>query len=99
MINSDLIQLGFCQNRWIWFHLLGALIVSKVLISLNMSPILGVGILALATEAVELGILYDNTNTKFSDNIVRTYGSIKNYLYDTTGDLIGAFLVSIIMIF
>ena len=78
------------KNCWLWFHILGGGILAKIFEAyINYPTVLLVLYTAFAWEIFEL--FYD-------DNPKKTYGSIKNWIADSTGDILGAVLMAWIVV-
>jgi len=105
IINSKLVKLGFCQNYWITFHIYSAMIgvIIMGLLGLSNTQILGVSFLIMILwELVEFK--YEIQNVMLKKNIKGIDWSLTNYkykekwIYDTVGDILGAFISVVIMI-
>ena len=72
-------------NRWLWFHILSGGFIAKVapMILQNYSPFAIVAIMAVFWEIIEL--YWEGW---------RTYGSVKNWIADSLGDILGALLMA-----
>ena len=89
--NSKLIDMGFCRNKWLWFHLFSALILFKALVACGiavMTAAIIVSIVAILWEVVEF---YVENGGKW-DNVVKNYGSVEKWKWDTIGDVLGVIL-------
>jgi hypothetical protein len=98
-ILKDFLFIGLCGNSWLWFHILGAAIgVKFFLLKTDWSHrtiILTVLALALGWEFIEFFLeLGGNLN-----NALAIYGSTKNWLLDTLGDIFGAMSIAGIMLY
>ena len=93
-ILNDFLFYGFKDNRGLWAHIAGALLLSKIFGAWWFNDtysqvIVDVFAVALVYEFFEL--MFQNKR------IPLIYGSWKRYAYDTAGDIIAAVLVAVIV--
>lgn len=94
---SKLIEYGFCQNKFLWFHINAAGILLKGLLFFNIEKWLALSItivVAIIWEIIEYYLENGGDNKKIKQN----YGSIEIWKYDTTGDVLGVLIMLLIMI-
>lgn len=84
---------AFLGNIWLWFHILAAGISAKVGL-MFLSQIQTFYYLAIAMLLWELGELLTIMITKNNP-----YGSLRYFLYDASGDVLGTMAITIIIIF
>lgn len=92
----EFVRLGLCQNYWIWIHMLGCGILARLFI-LKTSPLnafLWVAAIAVLVEIVEAAA--QTPNTKAMEDV---YGSVKQYIYDTLGDIFGGLAIAALILF
>lgn len=90
--NSKLIDMGFCRNRWVWFHILAGLFLFKALVTCGVAMITAaiiVSVVAILWEVVEFFV----ENGGKWDNVIQNYGSVEKWKWDTIGDVLGVILV------
>lgn len=104
--NSQIIKLGFCENKWVWFHMLAGLFFYNLFIALDvltiffffpvvnvfLASIVNTFIIAILWEFVEF-FIENNGEWK---NVEKNYGSIEKWKYDTAGDIFGVVLIILI---
>lgn len=92
---SKLVDLGFCRNQWVWFHILFGALLFNGLVALNVvwwaSALITI-VLACLWEFAEYYIENDGQMGK----IIMNYGSKEKWKYDTIGDILGVVLVVLI---
>ena len=90
--NSKLIDMGFCRNNWLWFHLFSALILFKALIAMGAAMIttaIIISVIAILWEIVEFFV----ENGGKWENVIQNYGSLEKWKWDTIGDVLGVIIV------
>lgn len=82
---------GFCENYWVWFHILAGAAGAKLIHGVLRRPF-GETVAVVVGVAVAWEICEALLE---SPKIV--YGSFTRFLYDSTGDIIGAALAACIV--
>lgn len=93
MHGVPLINYGFGQNEGIWIHVIGSAILAKI-IRIRFSYIATIVIVFFIAVLWEVIEIYIETPTMTA--MLSIYGTYARYLYDTAGDIIGAFVIAII---
>lgn len=84
------LEFAFLRNRWVWFHILAGAFLAKVMVYFLM-PYQVVGIIftiAYLWEILEL----------WTTDVERKYGNKKIFFLDAFGDILGALLAAIIVV-
>lgn len=86
---------GFFGNYWIWFHMLGGGILANI-IRRYVKP--------LYTSITILNItliweVYEFIEGGGRAGMIETYGSMLRWFYDSLGDVVGAMIVALLVIF
>lgn len=83
---------AFLQNVWLWFHIFAAGLAAKVLV--QFIPARGVLTIVLVAAVLwELGELLYHAVTEMNP-----YISFEQFLSDAFGDVMGAFLMALIVV-
>ena len=87
---NDFIRKGLCSNYWLWFHVLGNAFLAKVLTyflrpTVNLIVVVSVMVI---WEIIEW--FWEGTEP---------YGSTKNWLYDTLGDILLPAIIVLMIIY
>ena len=91
LLQSKFVKLALCGNVWIWFHILAAALGTRLfLIKFSQKTTL------LIVSAIVMG--WEVFEVVVGGDLAQTYGSLERYFYDTAGDIIGAMVVSVIII-
>jgi len=77
------INLAFVQNRWLWFHMLAGGILAHII------PLWTILLLAIGWEVFEY----------FISDVEKIYGSKRRFFIDAFGDIVGALIVAIIVLY
>jgi len=89
-----LLEYGFLQNRWLWFHMLAAGVIAKLLLAFKVAPnhVFGV-VLALAAlwELVEWSKEYTEGFPSYGNDSSR-------FFLDAVGDVVGALFITFIVV-
>jgi len=91
LIQSKFVKFALCGNVWIWFHILAAAFGTRLFL-LKFSQ----KVTMLIVSAIVL--LWEVFEVVVGGDLAQTYGSLERYFYDTAGDIIGAMVVSVIII-
>jgi len=83
-------QKAFLLNQWLWFHILTAALAARVLPFWFSRPFTGILIFSAA-------ILWEIIERMITD-VKKVYGSLRFFLYDAAGDILGAVAVSLILL-
>jgi len=88
-IFKKFIKLGLCTNYWLWFHLLSGALGTKLFLHYftNEQAIIIVMIITILWELLEYMI-----------DSFKKYASHEKWLYDSAGDILAVWLISIIII-
>ena len=92
---SKFINWSFCDNKWIWFHIFAGSLLFNILIVCNVIWWLAgiiIVIIAIIWEFIEF---YVESNGKW-ENVIKTYGSVEKWVYDTLGDVLGVVIIILI---
>lgn len=95
LYHNRFIEFGFMMNDGIWMHMIGGGILAKVfnVYFLPLTSILLVLGVAILWEFIEAYI-----ETPNKSQIIKIYGSIERYVYDSMGDILGAVIISILIV-
>ncbi len=87
----EFFTLGFFHNKWLWTHvLLGGLLAKLVHTKFKKGQTMAIVIfVAVAWELYEY----------FASDIPAIYGTSIRFYYDAAGDIIGAILMALIVLF
>jgi len=103
--NSKLVKLGFCQNYWITFHIYSAMfgVIIMEYFKLSDGVILSISFIIMNVwELIEFKFeIIDKMNKlglSYVDWSLTNYKYKEKWLYDTIGDILGAFIVVVLMI-
>jgi hypothetical protein len=80
---------GLMSNSWLWFHMLFGGVYALLLRCIDISNsfiLISLFGFALLWEVYEY----------ITDDIIKIYGSVERFLYDASGDVIGALLIAIL---
>lgn len=79
---EEILRKMFIDNKYLWVHMLGGAVGAKIfnIIFSDNIVLMIVFLIALGWEALEL----------IRDDVKAIYGSLKNFLLDALGDIIGA---------
>jgi len=91
-----LLDWGFCNNRWAWFHCLAGGTVAKVanIWLPDLISILIVLLIAIIWEVIEFLV-----ECRGSLDVVKaTYGSMERWVYDSIGDIILAVACAVLVL-
>jgi len=77
----------FLCNQWLWFHILISALLTKILLYSETSKI-GIFLLIFSMAILWEFIEY------FTTDIEKVYGSKIRFLYNSIGDIIGALIIS-----
>lgn len=96
---SELIKYMFCSNYWVWFHILaGGLLARLMMRSMTdyldrwVDIVTTVLVLAVFFEVFEVLVLEGGLN-----GVQIIYGSIRHWIMDMGGDVLGAVLCAAIV--
>jgi hypothetical protein len=95
-IIKNFLEYGLCQNKWLWFHSIVTILYVSIAKYFNFSSFMILLTVLLATIGWE--ILEYFIEIRGNKIIGTGYGSYKNWLYDSLGDIIFCNLISIILI-
>jgi len=93
--NSKLIDMGFCRNQWLWFHIFAGALLFNILVACGVVWTTAMWItfaVAIFWEFVEFFV----ENGGKWENVKKNYGSIEKWKYDTIGDVLGVVLIVLI---
>ena len=84
------LRYAFLENRWVWFHILaGALLAKIILMGMpDYKAVFYVFLAALGWEFIEFAIT----------DIERNYGNEKRFFLDAVGDVLGAVMAALIVV-
>jgi len=85
-----LIKWGFCENKWVWFHILGGGVLAHFLL-LFLPP--GPVFLLLFFAAIWWEFL-----EAVSADIKVVYGSWEHFFFDAAGDILGTLFCAILVV-
>ena len=94
-IIKNFLEYGLCQNKWLWFHSIVTILYVSIAQNIMQNYLIFITVL-LATIGWE--ILEYFIEIRGNKIIGTGYGSYKNWLYDSLGDIIFCNLISIILI-
>lgn len=80
------------NNKWLWFHVLGGGFLAKILLLLFKNGQLAVDIVIASAILWEL-LEY------LKKDVVKIYGNKKRFFLDSLGDIAGAVIMAIIVVF
>jgi len=85
---------GVFGNVWLWFHLCGGVVGAKIaLIYLDQwSALLAIALLTVVWEIIEFIV---DGGVK---GMVKIYGSLERWAYDSLGDIVGACLMALVVV-
>ena len=91
---KKLLDWGFNGNVWVWFHILAGGIGAKLALFWfnKVEACLVILFLALGWEVIEYFI--DGGKA----GMIKIYGSLERWVYDCLGDVIGAVIISIVVV-
>ncbi len=78
------------NNKWLWFHIIGGGILAKIFL-IWFAPQLAficVAVVAILWEIYEY----------FKDDVKRIYGSKKRFYLDAIGDIVGALIMALVVV-
>lgn len=84
-----LIKQGFCQNYWLWFHIFSAAILTRFF-NLFLNKLLTVLVI------LSIAIIWEIIEYKVEG--ISAYKNKEKWAYDTAGDILGAVIISLIML-
>ena len=89
-IKMNIFKYGFLQNQWLWFHILGAAVLLRIvqIWYTDQQSFLAVLVIAVLWEVFEY----------FTSDIEKIYGSKKLFFLDSLGDIFSAVLIMLIMV-
>lgn len=90
-IMKKFLNLGLNKNTWIWFHMLGGALWGLY------SKIVHVPMLYSVLILLGIVILWEMYEY-LKDDVEKIYGSCERFLYDSAGDIIGALIMTILVI-
>ena len=85
-----ILEFSFLNNRWLWFHILGAAVLFRIGQFWYTDQQAFVYVLGIAVAWELLRFLTTQVN--------KTYGSMKRFLLDSIGDIAGAVAIMLILI-
>jgi len=94
LMNTKFFKWGFNQNWAIWFHMGAGAVGAKIAMNYfsNWNSLLVISLLAVLWELVEFecdgGI----------NGMIKIYGSLERWFYDSLGDIIGAMLMAYVVV-
>ena len=91
-----LFQYGILNNRWLWFHILGAAVLARLFLYFGYTDQHAFGLvlmIALLWEVIEYF-----WKMEIKKNLLSTYGSEKRFFLDAFGDIAGAVIISLIIL-
>ena len=94
LLRFSLVKYGFCQNSWVWFHILGGGVLARILsiwLPSDLSLIIVIGV-ALLWEGIEFVF-----ETKGDPTTV--YGSWGRWMWDSLGDIMGTIICALLILF
>ena len=91
---KKLLNWGFKYNVWIWFHIMAGGFFAKLgLIWFDRwDSLLIVSVCAICWEYVEFFV------DGGIDGMIRIYGSLEKWFYDSLGDVVGAVLMALVVV-
>lgn len=93
----NFLKYNYRHNWALWFHMFCGMVGAKVFLYIGCTTketIAGVLCIALVWEAIEWSV----ENKSNPEIMLKNYGSLSNYVYDTIGDYIGAVVCAWIVI-
>jgi len=89
---KKLLDWGFFGNTWCWFHQLGGAVGARVgLVFFSpLEVLVGMFVLVMAWETIE--VIYEGI-----DGLIKIYGSLERWFYDSLGDVLGAMIMVILI--
>lgn len=79
------------NNKWLWFHVLGGGILSKILMVVFKEPQVAVTLVLITAVIWEI---YEYIRS----DVRKIYGSKKRFFADSLGDILGAVIMAIIIV-
>ena len=95
-IIKNFLEYGLCQNKWLWFHSLITILYVSIAKHFDFASYNT--LLTVLTATIVWEILEYFVEIRGNKIIGTGYGSYKNWLYDSLGDIIFCNLISIILI-
>mgnify|MGYP006433799215 CR=1 FL=1 len=93
---SKFLDWGLNGNVWIWFHMLfggiGARIGEYIGLE-NIYTIITIFLLAIIWEVIEF--IWDGGK----EGMIKIYGSLEHWFYDSLGDVVGAMWIALLVIY
>ncbi len=85
------LRYAFLENRWVWFHILAGAFLARCFLTLvQTDQVVGYVFLAAVTwELLEVALT----------NVEARYGSLKRFFLDAVGDVMGAVIAAVIVVF
>jgi len=94
-IIKNFLEYGLCQNKWLWFHSIITILYISIAQHFDFPSYIILLTVLIATVLWEILEYF----VEIRGNIIGTgYGSYKNWLYDSFGDIIFCNLICWIML-
>lgn len=93
-MEMGLLKNMFTKNQWLFFHMLGGAVIAKVCVALGLvdqTIFTVVLLLAVGWEFLEYF-------SQSPEKIKKTYGSFSRYFQDALGDVFGAVVMALIIV-
>lgn len=91
---KKLIEWGFMQNTWAWFHILGGGVGAKLFLIYfsKWESLAFVFIITILWEVFEFVI------DGGKQGMIDIYGSLERWFYDSLGDVVGANFIAFVVV-
>lgn len=89
MLITKLYRLGFKGNYWLWFHIMAGGVFSACFKLIGMPSLHILFFILVGAIGWEIIEFFRERDT------IKIYGTMERWLYDSAGDILGAFIMAL----